>query len=678
MLTPKPSSYYNGRCSISFANTEYLKKAQWEKPCLYNVQYNKNDLANMFAPESEETNRLMEKSRSKNPITHDIKLRVHDILIPLAHKTLKDVGIFENALKEEMLKDLKYVQYVEKEVDDLKMEIDDLKSQLRHEKIDFPKVNDLLLQEFFSKDFLCVILLSLDDIDEYCDITCKYLEKTKEWNNEKVFKAKRESLIAELNRKTIKISDLKAQLQDKTIVNADMRALLNKAIGKSMDTKFEKPAIVRQPNAFRFQKSSVLRKPSPFTNSPEKQLFPKSQFVLKTNEKKDLSKPITPQILPQNQKQVERNMNVIKPGMYRLNTSTQVRTPQLTKTFKNSNPHMSTSTGVIHNTSVSSPQLRSTQMKDKVMPNNSQVMIRKKKVEDHHRISSISNKTKSLTVCDNRLNVTISNAKVVCVTCDKYVFNSNHDAYVSKYISDMNARTKKANKTSKAWTWWIENQCPLGYKWKPKVQNDNALASNSLSLDSTSRDGENLDKRKEKGDPCIFFSSKLVPNDIPTSDKTDTSLQELELLFNPMHLKAGNQSVSKSSTLFYNLQQQDTLPTLNVQLTLEPIIPLTYVNFEEDNNHQAKAAQFEAYEFINPFAPLRIEASESSSCNVDTSNMHTFYQRHRSNYHWTKNHPLKQVRENPSKHVQTRQQLAIVPEMCMFALTMSTTEPKKH
>ncbi|GJX96908.1 hypothetical protein Tco_0352706 [Tanacetum coccineum] len=54
--------------------------------------------------------------------------------------------------------------------------------------------------------------------------------------------------------------------------------------------------------------------------------------------------------------------------------------------------------------------------------------------------------------------------------------------------------------------------------------------------------------------------------------------------------------------------------------------------------------------------------------------MHTFYQRHRSDYHWTKNHPLEQVRGNPSKPVQTRRQLAIDPEMCMFALTMSTDE----
>ncbi|GKA33773.1 retrovirus-related pol polyprotein from transposon TNT 1-94, partial [Tanacetum coccineum] len=56
--------------------------------------------------------------------------------------------------------------------------------------------------------------------------------------------------------------------------------------------------------------------------------------------------------------------------------------------------------------------------------------------------------------------------------------------------------------------------------------------------------------------------------------------------------------------------------------------------------------------------------------------MHTFNQPQDSEYRWTKDHPLTQVRGNPSKPVQTRRQLATDPEMCMFALTVSTAEPK--
>ncbi|GJS73885.1 retrovirus-related pol polyprotein from transposon TNT 1-94 [Tanacetum coccineum] len=159
------------------------------------------------------------------------------------------------------------------------------------------------------------------------------------------------------------------------------------------------------------------------------------------------------------------------------------------------------------------------------------------------------------------------------------------------------------------------------------------------------RDGENLDKMKEKGDPYLGIqdhsnetsSSKLVPNVFPLADIAEPSIQELDLLFSPMYKEyftTGNQRVSKFFALSNNLQQQDTQPTLNVQPTTEPITPPTNVNAKENNIDQAAAdAQFEPYEFINPFSTPVQEVTESSSRNVDTSNMHTFYQRHRSGYH---------------------------------------------
>nr|GEV99692.1 hypothetical protein [Tanacetum cinerariifolium]GEW00026.1 hypothetical protein [Tanacetum cinerariifolium] len=62
MLAPKGSTY-NGR--PTFANPMYLKKAQYEKPCLYEISYDTSDLANIFAPDREETLTLEQESRSK-------------------------------------------------------------------------------------------------------------------------------------------------------------------------------------------------------------------------------------------------------------------------------------------------------------------------------------------------------------------------------------------------------------------------------------------------------------------------------------------------------------------------------------------------------------------------------------------------------------------------------------
>ncbi|GJW34290.1 retrovirus-related pol polyprotein from transposon TNT 1-94 [Tanacetum coccineum] len=200
--------------------------------------------------------------------------------------------------------------------------------------------------------------------------------------------------------------------------------------------------------------------------------------------------------------------------MYRIASSTtQTRAPQLNQTSRNTNPRVSTSTGVAHKTNVSRPQPRSNQMKDKVVPNTSHVKFKKTEVEEHPRISSISNQTKSVTACNDSLNSRTSNVNAVCATCGKCVFNSNHDACVSKFLKDVNARTKKPNvvpistrkpksqanksvatpnkktvasestitssksyyrmlykKTSKAWKWWIAQQCPSAYTWVPKTK----------------------------------------------------------------------------------------------------------------------------------------------------------------------------------------------------------------
>nr|GFC44660.1 retrovirus-related Pol polyprotein from transposon TNT 1-94 [Tanacetum cinerariifolium] len=51
-------------------------------------------------------------------------------------------------------------------------------------------------------------------------------------------------------------------------------------------------------------------------------------------------------------------------------------------------------------------------------------------------------------------------------------------------------------------------------------------------------------------------------------------------------------------------------------------------------------------------------------------------QRYPSEHRWTKGHPLEHAIGNPSQSVRTRRQLESDAEMCMFALTVSQTEPR--
>ncbi|GJT78143.1 retrovirus-related pol polyprotein from transposon TNT 1-94 [Tanacetum coccineum] len=139
-------------------------------------------------------------------------------------------------------------------------------------------------------------------------------------------------------------------MQDKNMVINELKKLILVTKGKSVETQFDKPSVVRQPNAQRIPKPSVLGKPTPFSNSPEMRNFQTNKSVNKTNVSDGLFKPVTQQSLPQNRNQAVRNTNVLKPGMFRIaSTTTQTKTPQLPRASRNTNPHMSKSSGVIHN-----------------------------------------------------------------------------------------------------------------------------------------------------------------------------------------------------------------------------------------------------------------------------------------------------------------------------------------
>nr|GEW44645.1 retrovirus-related Pol polyprotein from transposon TNT 1-94 [Tanacetum cinerariifolium]GEX98057.1 retrovirus-related Pol polyprotein from transposon TNT 1-94 [Tanacetum cinerariifolium] len=90
-------------------------------------------------------------------------------------------------------------------------------------------------------------------------------------------------------------------------------------------------------------------------------------------------------------------------------------------------------------------------------------------------------------------------------------------------------------------------------------------------------------------------------------------------------------------------------PSMNIQSTSSTHIN---VHAEENNNDQAdKGEQLQDDEFTNPLCASTQEEAESSSHNFGNSNVSTFNQPQVSEYRWTKDHPLEQVRGNPSRPV---------------------------
>ncbi|GJZ76818.1 retrovirus-related pol polyprotein from transposon TNT 1-94 [Tanacetum coccineum] len=167
------------------------------------------------------------------------------------------------------------------------------------------------------------------------------------------------------------------------------------------------------------------------------------------------------------------------------------------KRYRNTNPQrVYTIRGNSTGTYVSRPRLRSTQMKDKAVPNNIQVKFKKTEVEDRHRISSISNKTKSVTAFNDSLKSRTSNVNAVCATCGKLPISTRKPkSQANNSVASKSYYRMMYEKTSKAWKWWIEQQCPSGYKWVPKTKmkwvpktkNENVKKRVSFAIDNASR-----------------------------------------------------------------------------------------------------------------------------------------------------------------------------------------------
>nr|GEX97650.1 hypothetical protein [Tanacetum cinerariifolium] len=76
--------------------------------------------------------------------------------------------------------------------------------------------------------------------------------------NDKLFKVNQSNDFRKERKQYVEIQDLKAQLQDKGIAISELKKLIEKLKGNSVDTKFEKSSVVRQPNAFKSQRSSIF------------------------------------------------------------------------------------------------------------------------------------------------------------------------------------------------------------------------------------------------------------------------------------------------------------------------------------------------------------------------------------------------------------------------------------
>nr|GEV86671.1 retrovirus-related Pol polyprotein from transposon TNT 1-94 [Tanacetum cinerariifolium] len=201
------------------------------------------------------------------------------------------------------------------------------------------------------------------------------------------------------------------------------------------------------------------------------------------------------------------------------------------------------------------------------------------------------------------------------------------------------------------------------------------------------------DKMKEKGDTCILVGYLTQSKGYHVYNKrTRMIVESIHIRFDEIK-EVSETSVANNTLGLMQMYHHNKLnllfgplydeffnagsnPSTNIPSTSAPSTHKN-VHVEENNIDQVEEGeQLQDDEFTYPLCAPTQEVAESSSQNIGNSNVPTFNQPQVSKYRLTKDHPLEQVRENLSRPVQTRRQLATDPEMCMYALTVSTAEPK--
>ncbi|GKC70726.1 hypothetical protein Tco_1116609 [Tanacetum coccineum] len=255
-----------------------------------------------------------------------------------------------------------------------------------------------------------------------------------------------DSLIVQLNCKSVKNADLKAQIQEKVFTNPALKNELRKIKGTSVDTKLAKSSTLGKPVLQPHRNQSVVRQPNAFKS--ERPDFSKPQFASQVDVNNILSKPVTPHYLPK-----VRESAPAKPH--------HVNAPS---SFRNSQKESYGSNDMAHNYYLE-------EAKKKMQDENRNLKPREMpSTKKHHTPNSCTPKPMSNNQtsrnwpasksCEKNLKAvqkayhsrnpsSFSDFKhIVCSTCQKCVFNANHDSCITKFLKEVNSRAMiQPNKT---------------------------------------------------------------------------------------------------------------------------------------------------------------------------------------------------------------------------------------
>ncbi|GJY33721.1 hypothetical protein Tco_0418190 [Tanacetum coccineum] len=237
--------------------------------------------------------------------------------------------------------------------------------------------------------------------------------------------------------------------KEKVFAIASLKNELRKLKGNSVDTKFAKPSVLEKPDLQPLITNSLLGQSNGFKSERPKSSKPR--FASQVDLKKYLSKPVTQHYLPKGRESaITKPHHVIASSASRnssknmliFSSNDMVHNHYLEEAKKKTQEKdRNSKSSVMHST-----RLQNTIDDSKPKPRRNKQTTRSLHVSK----SSCLTSNVVLLVDHSRNSSPFSDSKhFVCSTCQKCIFNANHDACITKFLKEVNSRAKIQSHTTR-------------------------------------------------------------------------------------------------------------------------------------------------------------------------------------------------------------------------------------
>nr|GEW77734.1 putative ribonuclease H-like domain-containing protein [Tanacetum cinerariifolium] len=325
-------------------------------------------------------------------------------------------------IETKMHADLKYVETLEKEIDEFK-----------YDKAEFSYMYDVILQECVSKDVMCSYLQSLSDLDALTELQCMYLHRVKECDclaqklskqtefvSKKVHTellqrfAKVEKLLISLE---IALQKCKEQVKNDTVCNEKASNLFRKERKQYFKIQDLKAQLQDKNIAIRVNHNTNVSRPQLKSNQSRNKVLPNNSQV----KAKKTQVEVHPRIPSVSNKM--KSVTARKDSLNPITLNENAVCATCNKCLVDSN-HFACVTKLLNN-------VHARTKKPNVVP----ISTRKPKSQVNKSVAT-----------PNRKKVASKST------------NQKPQSYIRVLYEN----------TNKAWKWWIERQSLPGYKWVPK------------------------------------------------------------------------------------------------------------------------------------------------------------------------------------------------------------------